>query len=479
MAELRNALARAGYTTDALRGLLQVEGELSSRPMDLQVHDRRTRDGSRLSTVVRLLALSLDVDEWAIAGAFAPLTPGQLSELGLVEIEHGQVRARVRLSVHGDVLIACDRPGWGGGEHVTGINSPAVLLSQLAVRRPVRRMLDLGTGNGIQGILSSTHCERVVSTDINPRALAFAEFNAVLNGVANMETRLGSLYEPVAGERFGLVLSNPPYVISPEAGLVYRDSGRGPGEICRDVVFGAGEHLDGEGYAQALVSWPLAAGQAWDEPLRAWIPPTTDAWILHYQTEDPLTHASKWNRPVDDAGVNERAQVLDQWLRYDEQHGIAEIAFGAIFVRRPGDGRVFASEGRRGSAGAGRQVQRVMTALARGPIPDRQLRSTVFSPVPEQRLEQVASPAGDGTWNTGECTVRLAAGVGSEGTLDASLAAVLTALDGRRTLEAAVAVAAAQLEVDAADLRPGAMAMARGLCQLGFLVRAEDPPAAG
>jgi methylase of polypeptide subunit release factors len=480
MADLRGAIASAGYTTEALRLKLRLSAELGSRPADMQVHDRRTRDGSRLSTVIRLLALNFEVDERAVAQAFAPITPAQLSGLGLVEIGGGSVRALVRLSVHGDLLIAYDRQGEGGANLVTGINSPAVLLAQLAVRRPVRQMLDLGTGNGIQGILSSRHCERIISTDVNPRALAFADFNAALNGVTNMETRLGSLYEPVAGERFGLILSNPPYVISPASDLVYRDSGLAPGEICRALVRGAEGHLDEGGHAQALVSWPLAAGQPWDEPLRAWLPPGVDAWLIHYQTEDPLTHASNWNPPLNDAAVAERGQVLDDWLRYDEREGVGQIGFGAVFLRRrQGGGTVFVSEGRAATDGAGRQVQRVLDAIAAGPLTDQQLEDTVFKPVPEQRLEQVVSPAPDGTWTVATCTVRLSAGVGSEGTLDSALATVLTALDGRVTFDAALTTAAAQLEVDAAALRPTALNMARALYQLGFLVRAEDFPAAG
>jgi hypothetical protein len=479
MSELRAALARAGYTAENVAAALHLTGELTLAPADLQVHDLRTRDGSPLSALVRLLALGFEVDEPAVASALAPVKPSTLVEMRVLEVEGGKARALVRLMAHGDVLIACDLPGTGGPNHVTGLNGPAGLLAGLAVRRPCARMLDLGTGNGIQGLLAARHCEHVISTDINPRATGFAEFNAALNGITNLETRLGSLYEPVRDERFGLILSNPPYVISPESSLVYRDSGLGPGEICRDVLLGAGPHLDEDGYAQVLVSWPMADGRPWDETLRSWVPPEVDAWLLHYQTEDPLTHAANWNRLGVDAGLSERGRAMDEWLRYDRREGVDAIGFGAVFLhRRPPGGRVFTSEARSGVSGAGRQVQRVFAAMAAGALTDEDAGATVFSPVPELEVEQVVRAA-QGGWSVDRCSVRLTEGVGYSWAIDPTLAAVLLGMDGRLTVDGAIAAASNQVGIDRVFLRGPALSLVRRLHELGFLVRPEDPPALG
>jgi len=64
----------------------------------------------------------------------------------------------------------------------------------------------------------------VVATDVNQRALAFTAINAALNGLDNVETRLGSLFEPVKGETFDLITCNAPYVVSPEDRWQYRDA---------------------------------------------------------------------------------------------------------------------------------------------------------------------------------------------------------------------------------------------------------------
>jgi hypothetical protein len=479
MGELRAALARAGYTAENVAAVLHLTGELTLGPADLQVHDLRTRDGTPLSTVVRLLALGFEVDEQAVASALAPAKLAGLVEVGLLEVGGGKVRALVRLMAHGEILIACDLPRAGGANHVTGLNGPAGLLAGLAVRRPCNKMLDLGTGNGIQGLLAARHCEHVISTDINPRAIAYAEFNAALNGITNLETRLGSLYEPVRDERFGLILSNPPYVISPESSLVYRDSGLGPGEICRQVLLGAGPHLDENGYAQALVSWPMADGRPWDEELRTWVPPEVDAWLLHYQTEDPLTHAASWNRLGLDASLSERGRALDEWLGYDQREGIDAIGFGAVFLhRRTPGGRVFTSEARSGVSGASRQAQRVFASMAVGELTDEDARTTTFIPVPELEVEQVVRAA-PGGWLVDRCSVRLTEGVGYNWAIDPTLAAVLLGLDSRLTVDGAVTAASNQAGVDVDALRGPALSLVRHLYELGFLVRPEDPPALG
>ena len=65
------------------------------------------------------------------------------------------------------------------------------------MRRPGEAALDLGTGCGIQALLAAKHAERVVATDVNPRALGFAAFNAALNGIETIELRDGSGFDPV------------------------------------------------------------------------------------------------------------------------------------------------------------------------------------------------------------------------------------------------------------------------------------------
>jgi hypothetical protein len=233
--ELGSTLRSAGFTGDGVRDALETNAPLLSRSSDRLVHVRRLVHRGPLGTLIRLLVLDVPVAEVEAAEAFAPLTLEHVARLGLLARRDGTVSALVRVVPHDELLVVSDRrlsPGQpAAADHVAGVHAPSLMLSHLTVRRRVEEALDVGTGNGIQAILASRHSERVVATDVNERALQFARFNAALNGAPNVELRAGSFFAPVRGERFGLVVSNPPYVISPESTYLFRDSG-----LSRDSV---------------------------------------------------------------------------------------------------------------------------------------------------------------------------------------------------------------------------------------------------
>ena len=73
-------------------------------------------------------------------------------------------------------------------------------------------MLDLGCGYGVLGIVAALLAPngRVVMTDLNERAVELARRNVHANAVPHVDVRLGAFYEPVAGERFDAIVTNPP-----------------------------------------------------------------------------------------------------------------------------------------------------------------------------------------------------------------------------------------------------------------------------
>lgn len=89
------------------------------------------------------------------------------------------------------------------------------LLRHLGVRE-ADRVLDLGTGAGFAAVLAARIATRVLATDVVPACVALAARNAALNGVADrVETRLGDCYQPVAGERFDLIVAGAPQMPTP------------------------------------------------------------------------------------------------------------------------------------------------------------------------------------------------------------------------------------------------------------------------
>jgi hypothetical protein len=124
---------------------------------------------------------------------------------------------------------------------VLGLSPASSTLAQMTIRRPVGSALDLGTGCGVQSLHLATHADRVVATDLNPRAVSFARLTGALNELI-LDVREGSLYEPVSDETFDLIVTNPPYVMSPPTGerLVYREGGFTGDRLVEQVVRGGG-----------------------------------------------------------------------------------------------------------------------------------------------------------------------------------------------------------------------------------------------
>ena len=85
-----------------------------------------------------------------------------------------------------------------------------------------------------------------------------------------------------------------------------------------------------------LVSWAHDPGGDWAAPLRGWVDGTgCDAWLLHYRTSDPVSHAAGWLRPLGEADAPAHAAALDRWLAYLRELGID----GPIQAEPVDDGR--------------------------------------------------------------------------------------------------------------------------------------------
>jgi SAM-dependent methyltransferase len=135
----------------------------------------------------------------------------------------------------------------------------------------VARTLDLGCGAGAVALLLARASRNVVATDVSARALAWTRFNALLNGVANIEPREGDLYEPVHGERFDCIAVHPPFVARPAgaAASAFIHGGARGDELPLRVVAGAAPHLSPGGRAVVLGDWPVVDGDALDARIRA------------------------------------------------------------------------------------------------------------------------------------------------------------------------------------------------------------------
>lgn len=375
-APLREALLDADFTYDAVSDLLGSEAHAALSRNETTPAWRRTAGGGRLATLVRLFLLQRPVPradaDAALPGLVDRLAggPGGGPGAGLLELSGGEVVARLDCRPYATADLATGRggpgedlwvvsdltPGLDGAahraepDHVLGISPASTSLAQLTLRDPVGTSLDLGTGCGVQALHLAAHSDRVVATDVNPRALAIARFNAALNGLQDrVHVREGSFFEAVPRERFDLIATNPPFVISPATGeqLVYRDSGLPGDQAVEHIVRTAPRHLTDGGWCQVLANWVIADDRTWEERLAGWLPDDCDVLVVQREVVDPAAYVELWlkdsgHHPATGGGAaGDYLERYDTWLSWLEGQGVAGIGFGWVnLVRRAPGGRV-------------------------------------------------------------------------------------------------------------------------------------------
>lgn len=282
----------------------------------------------------------------ALGALFEPLRDARL----VVETPEGWL-GRVTLALVDDLYLFSDGTG-RGGDAVMGPSDATIALAAaaLAPRKP-GRALDLGCGSGAAALLLARAFDLVIATDILPRALAFTRMNAAVNGVSRVETRLGSLFEPVAGDTFELVLSQPPFIARPPTaeGSVFMHGGSLGDELPLALLAGLPPHLAPGGRALLYVEWPLTG----DDPAAARDPRQTlprlrealsrapagaaplDVLHLTPPAVHPDRHAAEHAanlHPVLDAAFDREVEDL---LAHFERHRIRALQPAFTVLERP------------------------------------------------------------------------------------------------------------------------------------------------
>src|SRR4051794_6479317 len=367
-ATLGRALRAARYDEESIIALLGDDGPAADLT-DVAVYDRRLPE-TPIGDLIRLLLLQISIGRDA---AVAALGEGGLDALLTTQVARSdgdRIVARGRIVPAEGLLMSFDGFAVGNDDphgYVASYTPTASWLAALTPRWRFGRALDIGTGSGAQALLASRHCDHVVATDLNPRAVAFTSLNAALNGLDNVDVRLGSLFEPVAGERFDLITCNAPYVVSPEDRWQYRDAaGFEADQLSQTVVTQVPAHLNQDGIGCMLVSWLAESEEDPDVRVDAWLQDNgCDAWVLGLSGADPLDHAAGWNEHL---SVDPEAYgaALDKWTAYLQELGVGWITEGAVLLhKRPGEVHMIRTDpvDEDELEYAGDQVERVFKAL--------------------------------------------------------------------------------------------------------------------
>ena len=536
-ASLRADLADSGWGVEAVAALLGEAADAALRREIRLPALRAVRAAlaagpapSPVAVLTALFMLGESVPATALDAALPRTAAAGAAAVGLVSEpdETGYVRALVDLRPHEAVDDAGEVRWWVASDlgelvtgralapdHVLGVGGAGLTLAGLTPRTPVRTALDLGCGCGIQTLYLLRHAEHVVATDISARALAFTAFNAALAGVSvtgapgtpsaldvdpgsdldseadaasesgsdagRLELLHGSLLEPVAGRRFDLIASNPPFVLTPpavrEAGLPlmeYRDAG---GPILPGLVAGLGEHLEPGASAVMLGNWEHRGTGSWRDAVAAWLPEGLDAWILEREFQDPVEYAVMWLR---DGGLTPERDpqafdaALEAWIDDFEARDVRGVGFGYLIVHRPRrprePWRLLEEVTTSGQGVLGPHVAEVLEVRERlaGLDDDAvaDLRPLLASDVTEERhlIPGAAEPT--------VILLRQGGGLGRALQASTAVAALAGVADGELSVGQVASAVAALSELNAADaaaLRAEMVEAARHLLTTGFL----------
>jgi SAM-dependent methyltransferase len=431
----------------------------------------------RLAALVELFSLGHRVPVSRARAALHPADLDDLSETGVLTVDGDWVTPEYRLRPHKQLLLAGDLARPGDPDVVSAFSGPSLQLARLTPRSPVGSMLDVGTGSGVLALLAAQHADQVTATDVNPRALTFARFNAQLNDVANLELLEGSWFEPVAGRRFDLVVCNPPYVVSPDRDFVYRDSGMPGASLLEQLIRQSAQCLSPGGVSVMLCNWPHESGGDWGLAPAAAVEPTgCDAIILSLTTGDPFDYAVRWNTPPAsfDAPDVLRANVA-RWLAHYRATGTGAITYGAVILRRRTHGTPWVSAFRASTPPGDRAAEQLSALLAGHDlleaVDDGGLLGRRFSLLEGVDISQrfgrragrfVARPA----------MVSLERGLGLSAGVDPDVLDVVFACDGRRSLSEAVERVAQRRGESVEAVGEPALAAVRELLGHGLLLGA-------
>lgn len=330
---------------------------------------------------------------------------------------------------------------------VVGPGGASRTLLRLTPRRQVGSVWDLGTGCGVQAVFAAQHAARVVATDVDSRAIGYARQSAVESGVV-LDLRLGSLAEPVRGERFDLILANPPFVIGGVTNLTHRESPLAGDTLTRELLRLLPEHLNSEGLAVVLCAWLQTSSASWQERIAGWLPAGHDCWVGLRELLDTDTYISVW---AQDAGRGTDLELLELWRQAMAALGAESIAFGWVALRQTTSESVV-------------RVEDVRSATA---VPDG-----------EQLLERLAAARAAEELTAVELLgSRFSKADGQSWRGEVSIDPLLFALRERCSGEAAIAELVAELsaewQVVEDDLLVHALAGVKAMVDLGLLVRVD------
>lgn len=235
---------------------------------------RSTESAAPWSILGDLFLLNRRVPAEQLAEVLSKPETEAIEEMRLIERSEDTFWCPFNLFPCRDLYILTDRRPYNVAiNQVMWLFPESFLLAYYVHRLPVARALDLCTGSGIHALLAAEHSAEVIGVDINPRAIAFAEFNRALNGIERCKFRRGDLYAPGGEMQFDLILANPPYnpCLNHASGSNWYSGGPWGDEILSRILEGLDARLTRNGQLHMVSILAHRVGVSWKTNMRKWL----------------------------------------------------------------------------------------------------------------------------------------------------------------------------------------------------------------
>lgn len=444
-ARVRELFVRAGFEETPICARAGI-ASLHDLPV---VEDRSAfREPTDLQSLFVQLFLDCDRVPWSVVrAALSAEDLAALEDLGLVHAAHdddSMCASTVAIYPIEELFIASDRrhdfDSTASVPPSDLVFSPMTRETQrflrLMPRESCDRLLDLCTGTGVAGLIAAAKFARQVTVvDIAARSVRFAEFNVALNALANVRVLQGDVYEPVRGERFGVIVAHPPYVPALETEFVFRDAGVDGEQVTRKVIAGLGAHLEvgGQFFCECMLT--ERGDVTLEERLREMLGAESeefDVVIAQGRTSDPLHYLSDQAR----AGYSS-FELLARWSEILDELKIEQLVFVSLLMGRRANQRPVITTRRAlsplTSAADMQWVLRWMIGTASWDMAEtRRLLGSRPRTLPRTELRS-RSVLQEGQWGVEECQLVTLAPFAVEASCPNWYATLLQFCDGRMT----------------------------------------------
>ncbi len=470
--ELRDRFTRSGFGPDLLARAERIAPAQLDAVRLPAVLWWLEREGGPGSALARVFCYGARAPREDLDAALGTRLVDALLDAGVLAAGEGDLEARLRVTPLEGLHLLSD-PFDAGPSTAMGPGATTMALVRL-VPRDAASVLDLGCGAGTLALVAAARgARRAVGVDLNPRAVALARVNARLNGLS-ADFRAGDLAEPVRGERFALVLSQPPYVVLPsdERPTTYLHGGARGDELALRFAAACPDLLAPGGRAVLLFDAPAGSppihqrvrvavgdGTAIDVAVLAAPGPSPDLQAVAYAAlAEPSLGAGY------DAAVRRYRDHLERMGGRGATRALAVLSR----PDRPGPGRTVELPVPSLAGVDLETLDRWLSGLALAGAPDAELLAARVRPVPGARLrEERPLDGGEPRWAL--CFER--PGVGTDRELSAAGAALVEAIAASAHVDEAVGRFAEACEEPPEAVRRTVIDFAREGLGRGILAR--------